>query len=151
MRHIAIALTIVLGGVVLAAPKTPIAAAPKAAAPKPTPVAAPKRFAIGVAPPAHVVRGALSVAGSGLQVSRLSVELRSDGSTTLVLIYTNASSAQVLARQLTIAPSCGQISDSVGNVLAASTPVALCTAIIVFGTQLDTVIGNAASGGKLNL
>jgi hypothetical protein len=91
------------------------------------------------------------VTTSGLQVARSSVEVAQDGATALLLVYVNAAGNQVATRQINIEAGCGKITDNAGNTLAATTPPALCTAITTFGNQLDSVIANAASGGKLNL
>lgn len=137
MNKIAIVLVLILGGIGIAAP-------PK--------VAPSKRFAIGVAAPARALRGASSpITSTGLQVARSSVTVSSDGTATLMITYVNAANNPVVVRQINIDAGCGKITDNMGNQLAATTPPALCTAINTFGAQLDTVIGNAAAGGKLNL
>jgi hypothetical protein len=91
------------------------------------------------------------VTNSGVQVARSSVEVAQDGATVLMLTYINASNSPFASRQINIEAGCGKITDNAGNTLAATTPTALCNAINTFGAQLDAVISNAASSGKLNL
>jgi hypothetical protein len=43
------------------------------------------------------------------------------------------------------------VTDAFGNVVAAQTPAGLCSAITSFVGQVDSVIGSAATGNKLNL
>lgn len=112
----------------------------------------PKRFNVGMKTPAKVVRGASTVTSSStLTVARQTVHMANDGATEIDLVYITPGGQQIVTRQAFVAAGCGAVTDAFGNVLAATTPAALCTAITSFAAQLDVVIGSAASGNKLNL
>ncbi len=112
--------------------------------------AAPKRYPVGVGPkPAHALMAATAPGGS-LTVARGQVTVNADGSATIALSYANAGGNTVSIRALTV-PVSGAVTDQFGNVVSATVPAALATAISTFAAQLDSMVAAAATGGKLNL
>jgi 3-oxoacyl-[acyl-carrier-protein] synthase III len=93
-----------------------------------------------------------TVNGGAFTVSRGPVTIYPDGSTTLVLNYVGANSVTVHSRVVFIpANAANPIVDQYGNQIAATVPAALATATTSYASQLDTTIGNGATGGKLNM
>lgn len=114
----------------------------------------PRKFSVGLgAPrvPGGVIRRGATAPGGTLTVSRVAITVNSDGSQIVQLIYTNAAGGNVSMRTLNIDSGCTHVLDNLGNVVSATGPTAECSAATSFATQVDTTIGNAATGGKLNL
>jgi hypothetical protein len=109
-----------------------------------------KRFNVGMGT-GKIVKGATVTSSSSLTVSRQTVHVGNDGSAQIDLVYLTPTGQQLVTRQIMVAPGCGIVTDAFGNVVAATAPAALCTAITSFVGQVDSVIGSAATGNKLNL
>ena len=114
-------------------------------------VAAPKPVKVGVksSPAAAHIFGTTAPGGT-LTVARTVTTVYADGTTTIALAYSSAS-GNVHVRTLTVAADGSKVTDNFGAVLATPAPAGLVSAISAFATQLDTMIGNAAGAGKLNL
>ena len=94
---------------------------------------------------------AATAPGGTLTVGRSFVAVEADNTTRITLGYTNAAGVTVHQRMLLIPADGSKVVDQFGAVLATPAPAALVNAITTFTSQLDTLISNAASGGKLNL
>jgi hypothetical protein len=92
-----------------------------------------------------------TAAGGTPTVARQSAAIASDGSATITLVYTNASGVIVHSRIVRVPADGSSVTDQWGNVLASPAPAALVTAISSFTSQLDTMVANAATAGKLAL
>lgn len=115
----------------------------------------PPRFPVGARPVdsllglGHVF--AATAPGGTLTASRDTVCIRADGMTSINLVYANAGGTQLHSRTLVVPADRSQVIDTFSNtVLATPSPPVLNNAISTFTSQLDTLIGNAASAGKLN-
>lgn len=95
---------------------------------------------------------AATASAGTLTVSRAVVHVNPDNSTVVDLLYTSSGSNMALTRTLNIPNiQAAPITDVAGNTVSATVPTSLFNAIATFASQLDTQIGNAATGGKLNL
>lgn len=117
-------------------------------------LAAPKKFTVGIgrarATGAPILRGTTAPGGT-LTVARSVVCFQPDGSRTVSLLYTNATTQLVSQRTLFVDAACTKVTDSLGNVVSATGPTGECSAASTYATQLDSTISTAATGGKLNL
>jgi len=83
-------------------------------------------------------------------VTRNFVQVDSTGAATITLNYVGAS-GQIFTRTLRVDAAGAQVVDQLGNVVATPAPVALMNAISTFASQIDSLIANAATAGKLAL
>lgn len=89
---------------------------------------------------------------SALSVVRGELSIHPDGSATVELRYLSAAGLIVLSRTMRIPSDPTQpITDGQGNIVAATVPAALASAVSTFASQIDSNIVAAATGGKLNL
>lgn len=138
MNRIALVLALAFGGVVLASP--------------PAKIPLPRMFSVGIRAAGRLVRGSSSVAGAAsLQLARQTTHVGNNGSAQIDVVYLTPGGRQLVTRQINIAPGCGVITDADGNVLAATTPAALCTWITNGGTAIEAFLGAAAAQNKLDL
>jgi len=110
----------------------------------------PQRFVVGPSMTGKVWRGA-SITGGTYTVVRNGVVINADGSQVVGLIYTNASNQLVSTKTILIDSACSHAVDNLGNVISTPGPTSECTAATTFTSSIDSTIGTAASGGKLNL
>ena len=99
-----------------------------------------------------VIASAVSVNGGTFTATRTAVGIDSTGNMLVTMSYTvTASGRQIHVRTLLVPASGGAITDNFGNVVAASVPGALSTALTSFLSQLDSTISTGAGQGKLDL
>lgn len=111
-----------------------------------------KVFHVGVGKPMAKGHYGATATGGSLTVTRTVSCTAADGSANVTLEYVNASGIVVTQRVLLVpADRSKSITDSYGNVIAATVPTSTSSTIDSFDTNLDTQIGNAATAGKLNL
>ena len=133
--------------VLYAAPHKPAPNGPARAAPKPPPQA--PKYSLG----GGKTRLGATAAGGVPVVQRIGVSIDGSGTTLILVQYLNAAGISVHTRAITSPPCAtpGPIVDQFGTQLAATQPASLCNAVTAFVTQLDGLIENAATAGKLAL
>ncbi len=102
--------------------------------------------------PADPRKLSATVAGSGLDASVQSVQVKSDGSAIIVLVYSNGAGQAFTTRSLHVpANRTNPILDNRGQQVSATVPAAIGNAIDAFNAQLSSMAASAAAAGKLDL
>lgn len=89
----------------------------------------------------------------GFNVTRTNVTVDVSGNWLVTLIYSNATTNKEVVRRVLLIPANSSlpITDQDGNIVAATVPGALSTALTTALSQIDSNVSTGASGNKLNL